>query len=534
MQVNKISFEKVNFPKIICDYLAKKETVQPFYNLFCNPENFKKQINLKKEQFSQTQRNILQKALENQYKKISDKIILNKAVKKNITLLSQKNTWTITTGHQLNLFTGPLYFLYKIISAINLAKDLNQRYPEENFVPVYWMASEDHDFKEINHFYFNGQKITWNTRTKGAVGDLKTNGIKEILTVFKNTLNKSKNAKYLIKLFEKSYLESTNLSEATQILVHFLFGEYGLVVLDANEKSLKKQFGEIVAQELTRQISFKAVQKTNDFLKNNYPIQINPRIINLFYLKDNHRKRIILTPKNEYKIHQTERIFSKKQILKELKNHPERFSPNVILRPVYQEFILPNLSYIGGAGELSYWLQLKNLFDDLKLIFPILHLRSSALLLSEKQQKKMEKLKINLEELFLPQEQLIKNYIKNNSKNFTLEKEKRQVRKLFKNLIPQVNDIDFSLHATFKAEEKKQLKGWERLEKKLYKALKTKNKNEVERITRLNNELFPHQNFQERVENFSKFYVAMGEHFIPYLIKQMNPWDFCFYVFEYQ
>src|SRR5690606_14331141 len=110
------------------------------------------------------------------------------------------------TGHQLNLFTGPLYFLYKIVSAINLAKQLKSAYPEYNFVPVYWMATEDHDFAEINFFNFRNKKIQWNRESAGPVGRFTTEGLDAVLDIFSKELGVGNNAVYLKSLFEKAYL----------------------------------------------------------------------------------------------------------------------------------------------------------------------------------------------------------------------------------------------------------------------------------------------------------------------------------------
>ena len=154
-----ISYQKSGyFSKLIVDYLEEKPELKALYNRFPRIENFKWQIEEKEKNCNTNgnfNRPVLVSALENQYQgfEISD------VTKTNISLLSDQKTFTITTGHQLNLFTGPLYFLYKIVSVINLCKDLQQAYPEYNFVPVYWMATEDHDFEEINYFHFKNVKI---------------------------------------------------------------------------------------------------------------------------------------------------------------------------------------------------------------------------------------------------------------------------------------------------------------------------------------------------------------------------------------
>ncbi|MCB0460454.1 MAG: bacillithiol biosynthesis BshC, partial [Flavobacteriaceae bacterium] len=138
MKVETIPFYKTGyFSKLICDYLAKDDKLQPFYNNFPSIEGFKKQLEEKKESFSLESRNVLVNALSDQYKNVEK----SEKTSENIEKLKFENTFTVVTGHQLNLFTGPLYFLYKIISTINLTEILKEEFPSYNFVPVYWMAT---------------------------------------------------------------------------------------------------------------------------------------------------------------------------------------------------------------------------------------------------------------------------------------------------------------------------------------------------------------------------------------------------------
>ena len=147
------------FSALMNDYLDQKSTLQSLYNRFPTLENFEAQIIEKKKNFNEASRATLVSVLQQQYATVATSALTNQ----NIDALNNPNTFTVTTGHQLNLFSGPLYFLYKIISTINLTKELKAKYPTYNFVPIYWMATEDHDFEEINYFNFKGKKFRWNT-----------------------------------------------------------------------------------------------------------------------------------------------------------------------------------------------------------------------------------------------------------------------------------------------------------------------------------------------------------------------------------
>ncbi len=515
-----IPFQKTGyFTKIICDYLDKNEKITPFYTNYPGLKGFKKQLDTKRMSYRVQSRSILVSTLKNQYQNTNT----SNRTKENIQSLLKENTFTITTGHQLNLFTGPLYFLYKIVSTINLAKQLKVEFPKDNFVPVYWMATEDHDFEEINYFNFNGKKISWNRESSGGVGRLSTEGLDKVLKIFTKEIGTSTNATYLKELFRKTYLEHGNLTDATRYLVNELFGEYGLVIIDGDDKKLKQQFVPFVEDELENQTSYKAVSKTIEALEKDYKVQVNPREINLFYLTDELRERIVLE-EDVYKVNNTNISWTKEEILKHLSEVPERFSPNVIMRPLFQEMVLPNLCYIGGGGELAYWFELKHYFKKVDVPFPILLLRNSALIISEKQVQKLGKLNISLEEIFLKQHDLITKKIKEISEiEIDFSQQRTFLEKQFTDLEVLANKTDKSFTGAVKAQQKKQLNGLDNLEKRLLKAEKLKHADIAERIRLVQDELFPNQSLEERQRNFSEVYLEYGTELIPKLVKSLNP-----------
>ena len=515
-----ISYQKSGyFSKLMSDYLDEKTELKALYNRFPKLENFSKQIEEKSVNFNdKNKRQVLVNSLNNQYKNFD----VSDVTSKNIKLLNESNTFTITTGHQLNLFTGPLYFLYKIISTINLCEQLKKEYPNQNFVPIYWMATEDHDFEEINHFWFKGKKISWQKESFGPVGRLTIDGLKKVFENYSSELGIGENAGFLKELFKKGYLEHNNLANATRYIANEIFKEKGLVILDGDDKNLKQLFVPFAKEELVNQISSEEVLKTNVHLAD-YKIQVNPREINLFYIEDNLRERIIFE-NNKYTVLNTNYSFSESEILAELENHPEKFSPNVILRPLFQEVILPNLCYIGGGGELAYWLELKSNFEVNKVTFPILLLRNSVLLATEKQVQKADKLELNWADLFSKQQDLISNKTKllsNFDIDFTTQKE--HLKKQFENLYQIASKTDKSFIGAVKAQEVKQIKGLENLEKRLLKAEKRVLSEKLERITSLQNELFPNQSLQERKANFSEYYLEFGPKLIDKLFTELKP-----------
>lgn len=511
------------FSNLILDYLAQDKSVDFLYHRFPTLENLGAQMQEKGKNFPQKNRKVLVNTLQKQYKNLN----ISEATRQHFKDLENNNTFTITTGHQLNLFTGPLYFLYKIVSTINLCKQLKTRYPENDFVPVYWMATEDHDFDEINFFNFNSKKVSWERSAGGAVGAISTEGLDRVFETFSKQLGNSPNAEKLKSFFKEAYLQHNNLSNATRYLANALFGKEGLVILDADDASLKQLFTPYIEKELFENSCSNAVAKTNEAINNlkekNYKLQVNPREINLFYLEKNSRERIT-EKEGDFYINNSGKRFSKSELQTEIIQHPERFSPNVLMRPLYQEMILPNLCYIGGGGELAYWLQLKSYFDEMQVAFPLLLLRNSALLLTSKQLSKIDKLNLTLKDLFLPKNELENKVTKQISEiviDFSLQR--KFLLQQFKEFYETAQKTDPTFKKMVAAQEAKQLKGLDAMEKRLLKAQKRKLADHLNRVTQLQNELFPNGSLQERTANFSEFYLEFGDSFITQLFENLDP-----------
>ncbi|WP_298778773.1 bacillithiol biosynthesis cysteine-adding enzyme BshC [uncultured Polaribacter sp.] len=520
MKVTHIPFQKTGFfSKTMHHYLEKNDGLKPFYNNFTDIAGFHNQIEEKQKSYRLQTRLTLVDALKNQYKNVD----ASKKTLEKIELLKQQNTFTITTGHQLNLFTGPLYFLYKIISTINLCEELSEKFPEQNFVPIYWMATEDHDFDEINYFNFDGKKVQWNRGDGGAVGRFSTEGLEDVFEVFSNHLGNSKNAKYLKSLFSDAYLKHKKLADATRFIANELFRDFGLVIVDGDDFQLKQLFTPFVKDELENETSYKEVSKSILELEKEYKIQVNPREINLFYLGDDFRERIIFEDGN-YKVNNTDISFTKAEILNEVEKNPQAFSPNVIMRPLYQEVILPNLCYVGGGGEMAYWFELKAYFEKVNVPFPILLLRNSVQLVTQKQEKKLQNLNIDKEEIFLNQHNLIsKKVIENSDIKISFNDKISFLETQFLELKEVAKKTDISFLNAVNAQENKQIKGLKKLEKRLLIAEKRRQSDLVLRITELQNQLLPNQSLEERQRNFSEYYLEYGNSFINNLKSSLKP-----------
>lgn len=516
-----ISFKDTGlFSQLMVDYVTQQEKLQPFYNHFPSEDQFIAQTRIKKESYNN--RKVLCDSLLSQYanSKIHSKVL------ENLQALQDENTFTITTGHQLNLFTGPLYFVYKILCVIRMCEELNQKQTEFRYVPVYWMATEDHDFEEINHFNYEGKVIHWHTDQKGAVGRFTLENIKPIFDTFKSLLPNSHKKEVLLQWFQEAYLQSSTLSEATRKLVNILFEEYGLIIVDGDDVRLKELFRPYVSAELLQQESYQKISKTNAELeKLGYKIQVNPREINLFYLKDNLRERIVKTD-NQYVVNNTSLVFSEEEILQELNNHPDRFSPNVMLRPLYQEVILPNVAYVGGGGEIAYWLQLKTFFESQHIAFPILKLRNSALIIEENLLPQIASLGLEIKDIFHSENELFTKLVRQNTElELSLHAYQNRINEELENLQSVAVKTDVTFEKSLQAQKRKWEKTFEILEKKLLKAEKKKQEYQREKIKNIAEKIHPHGKIQERYANLSEMIIKTQLDFIQQVKNNMNPFE---------
>jgi bacillithiol biosynthesis cysteine-adding enzyme BshC len=513
MQVHQIPFEKTGkFPKLFLDYINQEKKLKEFYDLFPAPENFLKKA--ASYNFSLALRNELAEVLLKQYKNVPAK----DSVLKNIDALRKNNSFTITTGHQLSLFTGPLYFIYKIISVIKVSQELNRNQKEISFVPVFWMASEDHDFEEVNHFFLFNKKYSWETDQQGPVGRFEMKGTERIFSEIKED----------IPAFKKAYSGHQNLAEATRYLINELFGNTGLVIIDGDEKDLKKYFAPLIKEELLKQESCRMINKQSEMLeKLGYSSQVKPREINLFYIEKGVRERIVKEG-NTFRVLNTDIAFSEKEILELADSDPEKFSPNVVLRPLYQQMLLPNIAYCGGPAEISYWLQLKSLFDHHKINYPVLLPRVSAQIISAANRERMNKWKIDPEDIFLPSSELKKKVLgKISGKDLSLDKEEKELCAILDKISVMAKEADPTLEGFVEAERKNILKSLSNIEKKIRKAEEQKNESSFAQLNNFLEKMFPDNLLQERRDNFLNFYLNDSE-FIVKLTDCIAPFDYRF------
>jgi bacillithiol biosynthesis cysteine-adding enzyme BshC len=493
----------------VVDYLSGNEALKPFYKFDPNLAGIEAAIESRKQ--SNTNRKLLVDVFNKQYEKYTT----SEKTKKNIELLLKENSFTICTAHQPNIFTGQLYFIYKIIHAIKLADDLNNQFPNNHFIPVYYMGSEDADLNELGEIEIDGKKLKWQTAQTGAVGRmLIDNDFLRLIVEIENQLIIEPFGAEIISLIKSNYTLGKSITEATFEFVRHLFNDYGLLILLPDNSKLKTELKSIIQDDLLNQQAHKLVLNTSENFPSAYKIQTSGRPINLFYLKDNIRERIEETAEG-YKVINTQIVFSKNEMIEELNQFPERFSPNVVLRPLFQELILPNIAFIGGGSELAYWMELKSVFELYNVNYPFLLLSNSFAIIENKTTSLLSELNLSLLDFFETEFQIIEKYTKENSKlKLHLAEEKIAIDQVYQHIKTITGNIDKTLVSHTDALQNKALKRIEQLEKKMLRAEKKKHEAAIRKIKKIKSAIFPNGSLQERVENVLPLLAKHGLSFI--------------------
>ena len=503
-----------------------QESLLPFIQRVFSKEAFRKQVELKAVTYTDNQRSTLLNVINQKYSAQENSLKTQENIKK----LGDRSTFTVTTGHQLSLATGPVFSIYKILHTIRLAEELSADNDAFQVVPVFWMASEDHDIEEVRAVDVFNSRLIWETKEQGAVGRMSSDGLTEIkeqiLQLFSN-----QNSSELSQILER--WEGETYGEAFFRLIHNLFDSYGLIIVDGDNRQLKRQFADVVKQEILEMPSFMAVNKTNELLlKEGAKIQVNPREINLFYLDEGGRNRIVFED-NKYNLNSQKQV-DKEELLIEIESYPERFSPNVILRPVYQELVLPNLCYLGGVGEIAYWVQLKSTFEAFNIPYPLITPRISMLWIDAATSKKMAKIDMSIEDLFREVSTVKKDrLLQEAAHQLDFEKVDNYTMQLTTSISDQAKNLDLNAEKMVAAEIVKLNKQVDLIKDKMLRSMKQQHENVLNQIDQVFTRLFPDGSLQERKLNIFSMCPTGAIHArIEQLHDAIDPFDMDFVVLK--
>lgn len=533
-----INFSEIpKHQNLFLDYLYRFDNVKEFYkHNFRNKENFSSHFksitdSKKDKQFQ------ISPIIKNQY---SDFNSVSEKTLKNIDSLDIPKTIAIVTGQQVGILGGPLYTVYKILTAVRLVNQLNERFEEYKFVPVFWLEGDDHDFNEVrsmNIFDTENQVLNIGYKTeieddeaKLSVGNISFDeSINDFLNSLENSLRQTDFKEGLLSKLKIFYAQGKTFKQSFKELIFWLFDEYGLVIFDPQDAAVKQLLKPVFKKEVNnfQQHTEKLIQVSAD-LEELYHAQVKVKPVNLFYHTDD--GRFSVEPVDEiFKLRRKRKQFTKEEILNEIEEHPERFSPNVLLRPICQDYLLPTGFYIAGPSEISYFAQITPLYDFYKITTPVIYPRTSVTLIEKNVNDALNKYDLTLKDVFSSLTDLKHKVIaglSENSIDTSFINAENDIELIFDRIKENLFAIDKTLVDSSVKYKDRVISVFNELRNKAVKAQESKHETTVRQLTRISHLLYPNENLQEREINFTYFYNKYGIELIKKLFEEISINDF--------
>ena len=522
---------------LFLDYLYEFENVQEYYkHNFRNKDIYSPLFKSISDSRQSKQLN-LGSILKNQYSSFTN---ISGKTNRNIELLDKEKTIAVVTGQQLGILGGPLYTIYKILTAIRLANQLTERYDEYKFVPVFWLEGDDHDFNEvrsINLFDSENKIINLGYKEEISDDDAKQSighinfdeSLNEFFNKFETGLKDSDFKNELVVKLKECYQVGNSFKQSFKELIFWLFDEYGLVILDPQDPQIKSLLKPIFKKEVNDfALHTQKLIQVSAKLEELYHAQVKVKPVNLFYHTDDGRYSV--EPVEEiFKLRRKRKQFTKDEILMEIENSPERFSPNVLLRPICQDYLLPTGFYIAGPSEIAYFAQVTPLYDFYDIVTPIVYPRSSATLLEKNVAAALEKYDLTMNDVFLGLDELKEKVIAELSENNidkAFKEASNEIDLTFDKLKENLFAIDKTLVDASARYRERVLSSINELKAKASKAQDTKHETTIRQLTRISNLLYPLGNLQEREINFTYFFNKYGKDFIRKIYDDISVTEF--------
>lgn len=460
----------------------------------------------------------------------------SKQTQSNIEALALKKTVAVLTGQQLGLFGGPLYTIYKTITAIKLCNYLKEKYDEFQFVPVFWLEGDDHDYDEVRvaNILNNENQILQleysdgleEETNRGSVAELKFNeNLENTFAQLTNGLRDTEFKNSIIDFYRSFYSVNKSFLESFRELMIKLFDEFGLVVFNPVFPAVKQLLKPIFTKEITNYMNQTGflVERSAE-LEELYHAQVKVKPINLFYLENN--ERLLIEPvEKEYRLKGKRKKFTQEEILEQVENFPEKFSPNVLLRPICQDFLFPTGFYIGGPSEVSYFAQISPLYKIYDIKQPYIYPRSSATIVEKGAKSVLDKYSLGYVDIFTTEEEMISKIVSANS-NANLEglfqNAIEEITNTFEKLNSNLSDVDKTLPDLANKTLQRIDEAVNILKNKVLDAEKRKYETTIRQLTKVRNLLYPNTNLQERELNFIYFANKYGLDIIKWIYNELS------------
>jgi bacillithiol biosynthesis cysteine-adding enzyme BshC len=518
---------EVGITPLFVDYLNDFEKLKDYYAAdFRDRKSWKKLID--KVLSKQKDRSTLIRVLTEQNKQHHCGI----RTLANIDLLGNENTVAVVTGQQVGICSGPLYTIYKTVTAIKLAEQLSTQFPDYNFVPVFWVEKEDHDFEEINklnvlnpagevqtiEYLFGGKPFE---RNPGPVGSIVIDSfIDNFFDRLQTQLQESEFKLPLFTALRGYYRSGATLGAAFVGLMNQVFEDSGLVFLDPGNVELKKILKPVFQKEIAGlSKTSQMVVDTSAGLEEHYHAQIKAKSINLFMLHKG--GRYLIEPReNDYSLKGTRQFFSKEELNSIVENSPELISPNVVLRPICQDAILPTIAYVGGPSEVAYFAQLKPVYEFFDVQMPVVYPRASVTIMEEKVKNILEKFQVDFTEIWSDIDPLLIRIAEQVSEvkvDVLFDLLHRRIHEAVAESRFGIQQIDPTLSGAIDSTLSRIESQLNVLKEKAQSAQQRRQEVTIKQIQKVAANIFPKSNFQEREFNVIYYMNKYGPDFVKWL-----------------
>lgn len=551
-----VEFNKLpNFNNLYLDYInAGEEELakqMPFFNaMYRDNEDFFKVIDDKVHNYNTSRyfdKNNLIDILKHQNVTFGG----DEYTAANIEKLSEDNTFAVVTGQQVGLYTGPVYTILKTVTAVKLAKDLHERFPQFNFVPVFWLEAEDHDIDEADHTYIidrqnelvrigfeqqDNNTDETNKRGTPPVGSIvfgeMINSINEQL---RSSLIDTDFKDKIMNLVTKHYREDNDYKTAFAGLMNEIFKGYGVIFIDPSDIEIKRLLKPVFEKELTSSPKLcESIITQSAELEKHYDLQVKPKVINMFLLHNGNRLLIEPRDGGKFALKNSKKRFENDELMNLLEESPELFSPNVVLRPVCQDYLLPTAVYIGGPGEISYFAQLKPAYRHYDITMPVIFPRVSSSIVEGKISKFLNNFNVKFEDIF--HHSFLVSKVVDKLSEIKVEEEINryvdELNKIFYDMKNMTVKVDQSLLNIVDNMKEKTKQNLEQFKGKLINAQAKKSETTTTQIDKVTNNIFPNHNLQERVINIIYFLNKYDDSFIKKLFHETDVNNFNHQVIE--
>ncbi|PKD44521.1 bacillithiol biosynthesis cysteine-adding enzyme BshC [Rhodohalobacter barkolensis] len=502
MDLKSLPFSDLPFTSLFRDYINQDKKITNFFESSpFDPDQIKELA--KQIRFSGNREQLV-----DELKEFNSNFTVSPETLKNIEQLRDETALTVVTGQQMVLYGGPLYTIYKTLTAIILAKQY-ENILNRPVVPVFWLADEDHDAEEISEIGLFDRDILKKcavefSDTGRRVGEYSLEEVVEDLkSCLSETLFDTDFSEDLWNLLNSSYKKENTVLESFGILLSKLFGKYGLVLAGSNSDSVK---------ELTKSSMIRSIEKaddiydrltvtTNKLSKAGYHNQVHLNKSNLFFIDENNQRLKIQFDDEIWFTEEGDHRWSSKELMNQINEEPNKFSPNVFLRPILQDHFLPVLCYVGGPGEIAYYAQMKSIYPIFDQKMPVIAPRFSGTVIESGVDRVLDKLPFSVSDYNARIEDLESDFINQTDQPDlealfgdwkdridTITDEKKEI----------IGDIDPTLKNTAGKASATYFTELDKLKGKLYKSLKQQEKTQLDRIAKIQSNLYPDGNLQER------------------------------------